>query len=56
MITDVMENMEVSAYPTGPHEQRRAEWWLMAYGSVEFNGSISNATTESILYSLPVRW
>ena len=47
MITDVMENMEVSAYPTGPHEQRRAEWWLMAYGSVEFNGSISNATTES---------
>ena len=52
MITYVMENMEVSAYPTGPHEQRRAEWWLMAYGSVEFNGStvVSKATTESILY------
>ena len=50
IIADVMENMKVSAYPAGPHEQRRAEWWLMAYWSVEFNGSISNATTESKLH------
>ena len=47
--------MEVSADPTCPHEQRRAEWWLMAYGSVEVNGFIRNATTQSELYVLITR-
>ena len=40
IIADVMKNMEVSAYPTSPKEQRCAEWWQI-HNPVRTTGSNS---------------